>query len=185
MFSVAGRDGLLPSVSAFLHMNRMTPVIPCIVEGFLGKNHLHFQMNHTFLRLTNYSYYFLGIIFLLIGDAERLLGYLSFSTWLVCVCASVSVLIFRRTMPNVPRPFNAGVIAPILFAVPMTILTLINIFYNPYDILVGMLILLSGLPIYWIFVLNRPASLDKFSKSITIYLQKLFLIVPDNYKQEN
>jgi hypothetical protein len=36
MFSVAGRDGLLPTVSAFLHIKRLTPVVPCIVEGTLG-----------------------------------------------------------------------------------------------------------------------------------------------------
>ena len=37
MFSVAGRDGLLPTVSAYIHIDRLTPVIPCIVEGLLGK----------------------------------------------------------------------------------------------------------------------------------------------------
>jgi amino acid transporter len=37
MFSVAGRDGLLPTISAYLHVDRLTPVIPCIVEGILSK----------------------------------------------------------------------------------------------------------------------------------------------------
>lgn len=122
---------------------------------------------------------------MLVGSADRLLGYLSFSTWLVCLCGAISVLIFRRTMPDAPRPFNAGLIAPIVFIIPMTILTLINIIYNPIDILVGILILLSGLPVYWIFVLNRPTSLDKFSQSITISLQKLFLVVPNASKQND
>jgi hypothetical protein len=36
MFSVAGRDGLLPTISAFVHIKRLTPVIPLIVEGTLG-----------------------------------------------------------------------------------------------------------------------------------------------------
>ncbi|CAF3387713.1 unnamed protein product [Rotaria sp. Silwood1] len=161
MFSVAGRDGLLPTISAYLHIDRLTPVIPCIVEGVLG------------------------VLYVLVGDAERLLGYLSFSTWLVCLCGAISVLIFRRTMPDVPRPFNAGVIAPIVFIVPMTLLTLVNMIYNPLDILAGIIILLSGLPIYWVFVLYRPKSIDKFSQSIAIYLQKLFLVVPDNNKQHD
>ena len=125
----------------------------------------------------------LGILFVLVGNADRLLGYLSFSTWLVCLCGAISVLIFRRTMPDTPRPFNAGVVAPIVFIVAMTFLTLVNMIYNPIDILVGVLILLSGLPVYWMFVLNRPPSIDQFSQSITIYLQKLFLIAPDNNKQ--
>lgn len=126
--------------------------------------------------------FILGILYVLVGNAERLLAYLSFSTWLVCLCGAGSVLIFRRTMPDTPRPFNAGVAAPIIFVVSMGILTLVNIIFNPFDILVGILILLSGLPIYWFFVLNRPASVDKFSRSITIYLQKLFLVVPDEEK---
>ena len=119
---------------------------------------------------------------MLVGSADRLLGYLSFSTWLVCLCGAISLLIFRRTMPDRPRPFNAGLIAPIVFIIAMSILTLINIVFNPIDILVGILILLSGLPVYWIFVLNRPTSLDKFSRSITIALQKVFLVAPDNSK---
>ena len=41
MFSVAGRDGLLPTISSFIHVQRLTPVIPCIVEGILGEYH-HF-----------------------------------------------------------------------------------------------------------------------------------------------
>jgi hypothetical protein len=88
-------------------------------------------------------------------------------------------------MRDAPRPFHAGIVAPIVFIVAMVFLTLVNIIYNPFDILVGMLILLSGLPVYWIFVLKRPKSVDKFSQSITIYLQKLLLIVPDNTKQDD
>jgi hypothetical protein len=88
-------------------------------------------------------------------------------------------------MPDLPRPFNAGLVAPIVFIVAMSVLTLANIIYNWADILVGMVILLSGLPVYWIFVLNRPTSVDQFSRSITIFLQKLFLVVPDTNKQHD
>lgn len=42
MFSVAGRDGLLPTISAYIHMDNMTPVIPCIVEGTLGNTSVIF-----------------------------------------------------------------------------------------------------------------------------------------------
>jgi hypothetical protein len=48
-----------------------------------------------------------------------------------------------------------------------------------------MIILLSGLPVYWIFVAYRCQEIDKFSQSISIYLQKLLLIVPDNDKQHD
>jgi Na+/proline symporter len=95
------------------------------------------------------------------------------------------MLIFRRTMRDVPRPFHAGTIAPIIFISSMSLLTLVNIIYNPFDILVGMIILLSGLPVYWIFVAYRCREIDKFSQSISIYLQKLLLIVPDNDKQHD
>ncbi|CAF3871146.1 unnamed protein product, partial [Adineta steineri] len=161
MFSVAGRDGLLPSISAFVHIKRLTPVVPCIIEGTLS------------------------ILFVLVGSAERLLGYLSFSTWLVCLFSAISLLIFRRTMPDTPRPFHAGLIAPIVFITAMSVLTLANIIYNTLDIIVGLFILLSGLPVYWVFVLKRSPSIDKFSRSISIYLQKLLLIIPENNKQQN
>ncbi|CAF1584375.1 unnamed protein product [Rotaria magnacalcarata] len=161
MFSVAGRDGLLPTISAYIHYENLTPVIPCIVEGILG------------------------VLYVLVGDADRLLGYLSFSTWLVCLCGAISVLVFRRTMPDVARPFNAGIAAPVIFIIAMTALTFVNVIFNPVDILVGVLILLSGLPIYWIFVLRRPKLVDKFSRSVVLYLQKALLIVPDNDKQHD
>jgi hypothetical protein len=88
-------------------------------------------------------------------------------------------------MPDTPRPFNAGLVAPIVFIIAMSVLTLVNIIYNPFDILVGIIILLSGLPIYFMFVRCRSAYIDNFSRSITIYLQKLFLVVPDNNKQHD
>jgi hypothetical protein len=88
-------------------------------------------------------------------------------------------------MPDTPRPFNAGLVAPIVFIIAMSVLTLVNIIYNPFDILVGIIILLSGLPIYFMFVRCRSAHIDNFSRSITIYLQKLFLVVPDNNKQHD
>lgn len=182
MFSVAGRDGLLPSISSYLHIKRFTPVIPCIVEGILG------TVNLIILKIilfNEFFFYTLGILYVLVGNAERLLAYLSFSTWLICLCGAASVLVFRRTMPDTPRPFNAGTVAPVVFIVAMGVLTLVNVIFNPFDILVGILILLSGLPVYWIFVLNRPASVDKFSRLITIYLQKALLVVPDDTKQHD
>ena len=90
----------------------------------------------------------------------------------------MSVLIFRRTMPDAPRPVHAGIVSPVIFIVAMSVLTLVNMIYNPYDILVGIIILLSGLPVYWIFVLRRPASLDQFSRSVLVHLQKLLLVIP-------
>jgi L-type amino acid transporter 11 len=179
MFSVAGRDGLLPTISAYLHIKRLTPVIPCVVEGTLSKIKFFYSYKQLIF------FHLLGICYVLVGNADRLLGYLSFSTWLVCLCGAISVLIFRRTMPDIPRPFNAGLIAPIVFIIAMSFLTLINIIFNPYDILVGILILISGLPVYWLFVLNRTTTLDEFSRSITVYLQKIFLVIPDNNKQHD
>lgn len=98
------------------------------------------------------------------------------------------MLVFRRTMPDAPRPVHAGIVSPVIFIVAMSVLTLINMVYNPYDILVGMIILLSGLPVYWLFVLHRSASLDRFSRSVLVHLQKLLLVIPpvllsDNEKQ--
>jgi L-type amino acid transporter 8 len=183
MFSVAGRDGLLPTISAFLHIKRLTPVVPCIVEGILG-----IKINYIFLKKNSFIFFlfcYLAVLYVLVGDADRLLGYLSFSTWLICLCGAISMLIFRHTMRNVPRPFHAGTIAPIIFIIGMSLLTLVNIIFNPIDILVGMLILLSGLPVYWIFVVYRSPEIDKFSQMISIYLQKLLLIVPDNNKEHD
>jgi hypothetical protein len=88
-------------------------------------------------------------------------------------------------MPDTPRPFNAGIVAPVVFIIAMSVLTLINIIFNPIDILVGILILLSGLPVYWIFVLNRTETIDKLSRLTTVYLQKIFLVIPDNNKQHD
>lgn len=88
-------------------------------------------------------------------------------------------------MPDAPRPFNSGIIAPVIFIIAMTILTFFNVIFNPFDILVGMLILLSGLPVYWFFVLRRPKAVDKFSRVTVLYLQKLLLIIPDNNKQHD
>ncbi|CAF1037474.1 unnamed protein product [Didymodactylos carnosus] len=159
MFFVAGRDGLLPQASALLHIKKDTPIIPLLIEGALG------------------------IMYVLVGDANTLLNYLSFNYWIVCMFAAVSVLVFRRTKPKkeFPRPVDAGVIAPVIFIIAMTLLTIVNIIYNPIEIIVGIAILLSGLPVYWFFVTwkGKPKQIASLDNKITRTLQKLLCIVPE------
>ena len=56
MFSVAGRDGLLPRISSFVHYERLTPVVPILVETILSKKK---KNNENFVLL----FFFLQVFF--------------------------------------------------------------------------------------------------------------------------
>jgi APA family basic amino acid/polyamine antiporter len=62
-----------------------------------------------------------------------------------------SLFVFRRTLPDLPRPYRAlgYPVVPLLFLV-VTAALLVNTFNAaPREALRGVVVLLAGLPFYW------------------------------------
>ena len=91
-----------------------------------------------------------GALLTLSGSYNQLTAYVVFGSWIFYAMATASVLVLRRKMPDVPRPYKAWgypwvTLAFLLMAGWFVVNTLVE---APRDALIGIGLLLAGLPFY-------------------------------------
>ena len=100
-----------------------------------------------------------GSVLALSGSYDTLTDAVIFASWLFYGLATpLSVFVFRRTLPDAPRPYRAWGFpwVPVIFVL-VTIALLINTFVAaPYAALRGVVVLLAGLPFYWYWSRSSP-----------------------------
>jgi basic amino acid/polyamine antiporter, APA family len=92
-----------------------------------------------------------GSVLALSGSYDALTDAVIFVSWAFYGLSIASLFIFRRTMPDAPRPYRAlgYPIVPLVFLL-VTIGLLVNTFVAaPRQALQGIAVLLAGLPFYW------------------------------------
>ncbi|KAL1227239.1 Y+L amino acid transporter [Trichinella pseudospiralis] len=99
--------------------------------------------------------------------------------WLAIAVATLCVFHFRRTMPNAPRVIKVNLIFPILFFAGCIFLVVVPIIAEPADTAIGIAIMLSGIPVYFLFIKFRPEFISRFSEKTTISMQKLLMAIPE------
>ncbi len=85
------------------------------------------------------------------GSYDTLTDSVIFASWLFYGLVTASLFVFRRTMPDTPRPYRAWgyPVVPLIF-VFVTAALLINTFVaSPREALRGAALLAAGLPLYW------------------------------------
>jgi basic amino acid/polyamine antiporter, APA family len=82
---------------------------------------------------------------------DRLLSYAVFADWIFFALAGASLLVFRRTLPDAPRPFPvpAYPLIPLLFILSGMGIVLNIFFTDTRNALMGTLIFLLGVPVYF------------------------------------
>ncbi len=103
----------------------------------------------------------LAAAFALTNAYDRLLGYAVFADWIFFALAGVALLVFRRTLPDAPRPFPTPGYpwVPLLFVLAGAGIV-INIFFtDTLNALIGTAIFLLGVPVYFMWrAVGRPAA---------------------------
>ncbi len=92
-----------------------------------------------------------GSVLALSGSYDHLTDSVVFASWLFYGLSTASLFVFRKTMPDVPRPYWAlgYPLLPMIFVL-VTAALLVNTFIAaPREALQGMAVLLAGLPLYW------------------------------------
>jgi len=87
------------------------------------------------------------------GSYDALTDSVIFASWLFYGLSTASLFVFRRTMPDAPRPYRALGYPwiPTVFVL-VTAALLVNTFIAaPREALRGVAVLLAGLPLYWYF----------------------------------
>lgn len=161
MFFSGARNSQLPELFAMISIRQLTP-IPSLI--FLGGT---------------------SIVMLFIGNVFQLINYLSFAESLVVFSSVAGLLKLRFTMPeNVlnARPIKISLLWPILFFLMCLFLLILPFFHSdPWELIYGVFLVLSGIPIYVLFVYNkyRPGFIQSVWIGFTHFIQKLFYCVPE------
>jgi basic amino acid/polyamine antiporter, APA family len=92
-----------------------------------------------------------GSVLALSGSYDNLTDSVIFASWLFYGLSTASLFVFRRTMPDAPRPYRAlgYPIVPMIFVLVTTALLINTFVAAPREALRGMVMLIAGLPLYW------------------------------------
>ena len=106
----------------------------------------------------NYSLVMQGVwasVLVLSGTFDQLTDMIIFAVFIFYGATSLAVFILRRRMPDAPRPYKVWgyPIVPAIFIVFCIVLVFNTIFARPREAIMGLTLILSGLPVYW--YLNR------------------------------
>jgi APA family basic amino acid/polyamine antiporter len=94
-----------------------------------------------------------GSVLAISGTYDTLTDSVIFASWLFYGLSTAALFVFRRTMPDAPRPYRAlgYPVIPAVFLL-VTAALLVNTFVaTPHQALQGVAVLALGLPLYWLW----------------------------------
>ncbi|CAJ0564844.1 unnamed protein product, partial [Mesorhabditis spiculigera] len=162
LFYVGAREGQMPRLLTMINKQTRTPLPAVLFTGFLS------------------------LLYLILSDnVFKLINYTQIVYWIAIAAAMVALLWFRKTMPDAPRPIRVPTIFPIIFLLGCIALVILPIMADPKEAAVGLLLILSGIPVYAIFIgwKNKPKCFDASMDKLTIFCQKLFMVVDDEKEE--
>jgi APA family basic amino acid/polyamine antiporter len=92
-----------------------------------------------------------GSVLALSGSYDTLTDSVIFASWLFYGLTTASLFIFRKTMPDAPRPYRAHgyPVVPMIFLLATAALLVNTFVAAPREALQGVAVLAAGLPFYW------------------------------------
>lgn len=106
---------------------------------------------------------FLSLLYLASKDIYALINYVGFATWLAIGLGVACLPYLRWKRPDLPRPIRVPLIWPIIYIAASIFITVVPMLADPYGTGMGALMILTGVPVYVIFIAwkNKPAPLQK------------------------
>lgn len=162
LFFVGACEGHLPEIFGMIHTRRFTP-LPAIM--FTGG---------------------MSLVYLTSNDMWVLINYMSFVQWLSVGMSVLGMVYLRFKKPNMPRPIKFSLAIPITFLLICLFLLLVPLYAAPYDTGIGLVIVLSGIPVYCLGVLwkNKPKAFQNLMRQLTQTGQKVLECAPMESKSK-
>jgi APA family basic amino acid/polyamine antiporter len=104
---------------------------------------------------------FVAIVIALSGRYDQILNYVTCNDYIFFGLAAIALIVFRNRDagdPHAPRPFfrmPGHPVTTLIFLAAAWYIVGDTILNSPHDTLIGVGILLSGLPVYWLFTWRR------------------------------
>ncbi|XP_052817176.1 large neutral amino acids transporter small subunit 2-like [Mya arenaria] len=158
LFFVGAREGQLPKMMSMISTAHYTPMPAMLFTGGLS------------------------ILMLISDDMYALINYMSFVQWLSVGMSICALLYLRYKEPNRERPIKFNIAIPITFLIAVIFLLIVPLFAAPTDTGMGLLFVLSGLPVYVVGVrwTHKPKAVQNFINSMTVLSQKVCLVVAEH-----
>jgi APA family basic amino acid/polyamine antiporter len=90
-------------------------------------------------------------VLVITGRYEELYTLVIFPSWILYAMATASVIVLRKTRPDLPRPYKTigYPVVPVLFVLVAIALILSTLVKSPRESILGLGIIAAGLPFYW------------------------------------
>lgn len=160
LFFVGARNGHLPAAISLININCLTP-IPSLIFMCL-----------------------LTLALLFIRDVYILINYVSYVEALFTLISISGLLWLRRTQPDAKRPIKVLIIVPIVYLITCGFLVISSCYVSPVEVGLATLVILSGIPVYYITIHRPIPLLSKMSHNINMVCAKLFMCVPNQEKYD-
>lgn len=90
-------------------------------------------------------------------------------------------------MPDLKRPIKVNIVLPVVFFIICTFLVTFPCYVSPWEVGVGLVFIISGIPVYFVFIAwqNKPRWLTSASDNFNSMCAKLFMcVLEDEYKNK-
>uniref|UniRef100_A0AAY4DWP7 b(0,+)-type amino acid transporter 1 n=1 Tax=Denticeps clupeoides TaxID=299321 RepID=A0AAY4DWP7_9TELE len=130
--NVAGREGHMIKILSYISVKYYTPAPAIIFNGILA------------------------IVYIIPADINTLINYFSFAQWVFYGLTALVLIVFRFTRKEMKRPVKIPIAIAVLVVVVSCYLVLAPIIDKPeVEYLYCTLFILSGLPLYFLFVFHK------------------------------
>ncbi|XP_012881617.1 PREDICTED: asc-type amino acid transporter 1 [Dipodomys ordii] len=157
------REGHLPSLLAMIHVRRCTPIPALLV--CCGAT----------------------AVIMLVGDTYTLINYVSFINYLCYGVTVLGLLVLRWRRPALHRPIKVNLLIPLAYLVFWAFLLVFSFISEPMVCGVGIIIILTGVPIFFlgVFWRSKPKCVHRLTESMTRWGQELcFVVYPQGLPEE-
>ncbi|XP_073879178.1 asc-type amino acid transporter 1 isoform X4 [Macaca fascicularis] len=157
------REGHLPSLLAMIHVRHCTP-IPALLVCCAAT-----------------------AIIMLVGDTYTLINYVSFINYLCYGVTILGLLLLRWRRPALHKPIKVNLLIPVAYLVFWAFLLVFSFISEPMVCGVGIIIILTGVPIFFLGVYwrSKPKCVHRLTESMTRWGQELcFVVYPQDAPEE-
>merc|ERR1719481_2224055 len=155
LFYAGAVEGQMPEVLSMIQVDKMTPAPAVLIVAFLS------------------------LIYLSSSNIFALINYTGFATWVSIGLAVLCLPVLRYYHPEWERPIKVNYIFPVVYILATIFITVIPMIASPIETGIGIGIISTGIPVYFLFVDNRRRK-SNFEKKIIVnstnILQKLFVV---------
>eukprot|EP00064_Thunnus_orientalis_P011580 superscaffoldBa00001684_g11611 len=119
------------------------------------------------------------LVILCIGETHNLINYVSFINYLSYGVTIAGLLYYRWKKPNLYRPIKVNLLVPVFYLMFWALLLGFSLYSEPVVCGVGLVIMLTGVPVYFLGVhwKEKPKCIYDFIETATFVGQRLCFVV--------